>query len=639
MFSPGAILALVLRNFLVVWELSSLAILTGFRFESIFNRNTNPGNLYFQHDRIIRVSESPDIEKPKLDRYRFDVFTTKTRRRTTTCLKMLENTNDPDILLKMVEDLAMEEITPKIMAKMEVVEIALAKFLEEKSAEFREESLLKPSPLPTPPPGTLIDNESDAKFKRRGQQERDLAEVGIALEKLRQRLREKGVVVPETEETFQQSLEDEEILRRAEQALRKSREAAKLRKVEAERRSVSAAKVSAGYRQQQQKKKIRLKEHEQEKKDENSGMKSFQTIEEYQNSKKKKSNEFYIPKKRPTVELENLFGKRVEGENATTRDSSDDGSNEFMEERDNRAPEGLPMLYNWVQDEDGCIMGKIKGSIIFEDGATISTSSVAQGARGGTVVTTGSGSRYFLEELVGMKVANEEKYKKDATLKLISTTSENNKVPKAPDGVPIVKGWEFREGGGIIGLIYDSPDADDGDCIETSPIVDGEVEDYSVVSTRSGSRYFLSGDPPEIALDILLTSRDDLTTERRPLGGTVTLTKEGREAEDEDEEEGTSRSTFSLLALFDGKRNTESSYSRDSAPQPLPPPSPDKVPPIGTPTLTGCVFNDDRTISGYIFGSPKIDDGYLITTSPVVDGEGRQFETVTTATGSVYFLG
>ena len=238
---------------------------------------------------------------------------------------------------------------------------------------------------------------------------------------------------------------------------------------------------------------------------------------------------------------------------------------------------------------------------------------------------------------MGKEVTDEDHDKKNITSKSISTTPENNTVPKAPDGVPIVKGWEFCEGGGIIGLIYDSPDANDGDCIETSPIVDGEIEDDSVVSTRSGSRYFLSGDLPKIALDSLLTSRDDLTTERRPLGGTITLAKKGREGDNEGGE--TSRSTFSLLALFGGKRNAESSYSRNSAPQPLPPPSPDKIPPIGTPTLTGCVFNDDRTITGYIFGSPKIDDGCLITTSPIVDGERMQFETVTTATGSLYFLG
>ena len=240
-----------------------------------------------------------------------------------------------------------------------------------------------------------------------------------------------------------------------------------------------------------------------------------------------------------------------------------------------------------------------------------------------------------MEELTtNIEESEDEKYKEDATSQPISTTDDNTKS-KAPDGVPTVKSWEVRKDGGILGLIYGSPNADDGDYIETSPIVKGVIDNCSVVSTQSGSRYFLSPSPPDDVLDTLNAFRYELTSGFRQ--GTITLTKGG-----DDKKKSLSRSSFSLFNLFGDKNNKSETTSMNSSssppPQPLAPPT-GKVPPIGTPTLTGCVFNDDGTITGYIFGSPTIGDGYLITTSPIVDGARKQFETVTTATGSLYFLG
>ena len=215
-------------------------------------------------------------------------------------------------------------------------------------------------------------------------------------------------------------------------------------------------------------------------------------------------------------------------------------------------------------------------------------------------------------------------------------------IMEAPDGVPTVRSWEVRNDGSIIGLIYGSPYADDGDYVETSPIVQGEIDNFSVVSTLSGSRYFLSGDPPEDSLDTLSNFQNEPMPNRR----TITLPKISLPK--------SPRRTFSLFDLFGDKDEptTTSSSSnnnsnsrptnynmREDPPWPLPPPSLDKVPPEGTPSLTGCVFNNDGSITGYIFGSPKIGDGVLITTSPIVAGEREQFETVTTASGSLYFLG
>lgn len=48
----------------------------------------------------------------------------------------------------------------------------------------------------------------------------------------------------------------------------------------------------------------------------------------------------------------------------------------------------LPVLYDWKQKPDGFIIGKVKGSPWFDDGATISTSAVPHIANDGTIVTT-----------------------------------------------------------------------------------------------------------------------------------------------------------------------------------------------------------------------------------------------------------
>ena len=147
----------------------------------------------------------------------------------------------------------------------------------------------------------------------------------------------------------------------------------------------------------------------------------------------------------------------------------------------------------------------------------------------------------------------------------------------------------------------------------------------------------------DIILSKKSTSSDDGISTLNPIGGNYIgddkMKRKTRSAM-EILEKSFPRSTFSLFELFDGEKDRAKTANVISPPQPLLSPPASKRPPTGTPTLTGWNFNEDGTITGYIFGSPNIGDGYLVTTSPVVnDGERKQFETVTTATGSLYFLG
>ena len=455
---------------LVVWApaLSSLPTVEGFHLKwTSYTKGPVATKFRFRNDKK-RIPESRSCSSIERQHHRFfgsDAFATIT---TSTSLTMMidENTKDPDVLLQMVEQLAMEEFTPETMAKMGEVEIALANVLDDISAallEQEEERLDKGRPRPpsVPPPGSLLEmDESDEPQQQMGwrqqqQQDRDLAtdlaKAGTALELLQQLLQSEEEAVLEElalqldcyeeqqqqqqqyesttifddeqqqeyfEEQQQQqqqrqesasisrtNLDEQDVLFQAEEALRKSKEAAEKRRLEAERRSVTAARVSASYRQQQQQEQEEQQQEEQQQQQyhhqeeeqfppeqDESTTQPFGAgnpyVEEHtsghqnqQQDAESEEEDLWRTKKRATIELGSLFGKR----------GTEDSVPETI--TDSRVPEGVPVLYNWIQDEDGSITGNIRGSMNFRDGATISTSCVSKGAREGTTIATQSGSR------------------------------------------------------------------------------------------------------------------------------------------------------------------------------------------------------------------------------------------------------
>lgn len=159
----------------------------------------------------------------------------------------------------------------------------------------------------------------------------------------------------------------------------------------------------------------------------------------------------------------------------------------------------------------------------------------------GSVVKTGSGSRYFLSSDESIKAANRQKAIKDmqsarsgATITLTKerkemearaasaaqqesrnrptfslfgmgggdaspdTSRARQAVPqaqapraRAPSGVPSIVKWRKNFDGSITGFISGSPNFSEGEKVTTSPITGGTVSGGQVVKTGSGSRYFL----------------------------------------------------------------------------------------------------------------------------------------------------
>lgn len=191
------------------------------------------------------------------------------------------------------------------------------------------------------------------------------------------------------------------------------------------------------------------------------------------------------------------------------------------------------------------------------------------------------------------------------------------------------------------GRIYNSRSFTDGDFVETSPITRGELENGSVVATRSGSRYFLSAETAVKQANIFAAIKDLAGAEP---GATITLTRERKEKEakaaQEAIEKAKPRSTFSLFGLGFGESDDGPSPTPASSPKPAPKVAAAKAAtaPRGVPTVSRWKKNSDGSITGIISGSKAFNDGERITTSAIKNGKISKGEVVVTGSGSKYFL-
>ena len=204
----------------------------------------------------------------------------------------------------------------------------------------------------------------------------------------------------------------------------------------------------------------------------------------------------------------------------------------------------------------------------------------------------------------------------------------------------------FTFPGGVSGRIYGSPSFEDGDFVETSPISQGNIENGSVVATKSKSRYFLSAETAVKQSNIMAAFKD--LAGAKP-GATITLTKKRREEEAKVAvkaiKKAKPRATFSLFGLGRGdldegvptKQQVVKAAPKKIAGKKAPAPKV-KVAPKGLPTMNRWKMNSDGSITGIISGSINFKEGEEVTTSMITKGRIDQGEVVTTGSGSRYFL-
>jgi DNA repair exonuclease SbcCD ATPase subunit len=245
-----------------------------------------------------------------------------------------------------------DQFSPDVLSKMEELEQALSRYLEE--TQKKKEPSPRPPGIPPSWKFFMTQVSGDKEKEDNGEDKGvSLQQAEKALEKLRQRLRQEEESLAQAEEALKQSMQEEEVLQKAEDALQKSWAAADKRKAEAIRRTEAAVKSAEKLRREQE-------------------AVQDDIAKEVEETRTTRGTIAINNKPRPTISLQSfLYGKEM----------PDD------------APSDVPILYDWVQYVDGSITGRVKGSRNFKDGGTVSTSPVKEGARGGTVVTTASGSK------------------------------------------------------------------------------------------------------------------------------------------------------------------------------------------------------------------------------------------------------
>ena len=147
----------------------------------------------------------------------------------------------------------------------------------------------------------------------------------------------------------------------------------------------------------------------------------------------------------------------------------------------------------------------------------------------------------------------------------------------------------------MTGRIYGSPNFDDGERVETSPIVAGDVSNGSIVKTGSGSTYFLSDDQA-IKLQNKKAALSAMTSARP--GATIKV-------------------------LESSPAKVGPTFSQA---------------PRGVPTIVDWRQRRDGGITGRIYGSPNFGAGEKVETSQIVAGEVKNGNIVKTGSGSIYFL-
>lgn len=156
-----------------------------------------------------------------------------------------------------------------------------------------------------------------------------------------------------------------------------------------------------------------------------------------------------------------------------------------------------------------------------------------------------------------------------------------------------------------------------------------------MVTTGSGSRYFLSADVPKAMTSNQRAAIKDMMTAKP--GATITLTRQRKEQEAKAAQEVVKKArpgvTISLFGLGGGGDADDSKPAPKKAAK-----APAKKGPRGVPSIVSWRENRDGSITGFISGSPNFSEGERITTSPIANGTIDGGQVVTTGSGSRYFL-
>ena len=295
-------------------------------------------------------------------------------------------------------------------------------------------------------------------------------------------------------------------------------------------------------------------------------------------------------------------------------DSDDESTPDAKSPKDSAtAPRGVPTLTKWYQNNDGSITGLISGSDVFAQGESITTSPVPTNPSKESVVSTVSGSKYFL------------------------------------DGKPSSAPWFNLFGGAK----------------KTEPSTQNKVSSANAAATAAGKRK-QAAEEKKAAVEAKKAEVEAAKRARQELAEKKKAELEAKKAEAKQQKEAlVAAQREKAIAAKQQKKAPSPPAKKKVDPKaagllakkksgtislkPLAKPSPGFVgkktgskgakPPPGVPVINKFKANRDGSISGLIYGSKSFNEGERVTTSKLAPNQKVEGgNVVTTVSGSKYFL-
>jgi hypothetical protein len=295
-------------------------------------------------------------------------------------------------------------------------------------------------------------------------------------------------------------------------------------------------------------------------------------------------------------------------------DSDDESTPDAKSPKDSAtAPRGVPTLTKWYQNNDGSITGLISGSNGFAQGESITTSPVPTNPSKESVVSTVSGSKYFL------------------------------------DGKPSSAPWFNLFGGAK----------------KTEPSTQNKVSSANAAATAAGKRK-QAAEEKKAAVEAKKSEVEAAKRARQELAEKKKAELEAKKAEAKQQKEAlVAAQREKAIAAKQQKKAPSPPAKKKVDPKaagllakkkggtislkPLAKPSPGFVgkktgskgakPPPGVPVINKFKANRDGSISGLIYGSKSFNEGERVTTSKLAPNQKVEGgNVVTTVSGSKYFL-
>lgn len=276
-----------------------------------------------------------------------------------------------------------------------------------------------------------------------------------------------------------------------------------------------------------------------------------------------------------------------------------------------KAPRGVPTLSKWYQNNDGSVTGLIAGSKDFTDGESITTSPLSTEPKSETVVVTGSGSKYFLDDKPSSapwftfgRAKKTESKKSSQPTNASAAAESRKKAAEKKKAAAEAKTAELEAARKARQDLAAKKKAD----LESKKLEAKQKREALLVAQKEKAALLAS--KKKKAPSPSVKNID-------PKAAGLLLKKKS--------------GTISLQSLKKKKLSPADAFGRRS-------PKGKKAPP-GVPIINRFKSNRDGSVSGFITGSKNFREGEKVTTSKLAPNQKVEAgNVVTTVSGSKYFL-